>query len=65
MPGTLKEWRRVHKSEGKEEFRYNIERKGQKENYKFSPTRGIRAHHLLLPGHVHYHCAMGEPQMVL
>ena len=27
-------------------------------------TSEIRTHHLLLPGQVHYHCAMGELQMV-
>ena len=27
-------------------------------------TSGIRTHHLLLPGQVRYHCAMGELQMV-
>ena len=31
---------------------------------KISSSVGTRTHNLLLPGKAHYHCAMGELQMV-
>ena len=36
----------------------------ERKERKVSSTSGIRTHHLLLPEQVHYHCAMGELQMV-